>query len=88
MANIAAPPSARICVGSTAGSQAGPNSHGTTTGARTTSSVSSGKTTTVSSRTIRCRSASSSLAPAVRASTGNAICAIATLILRWYSTAS
>ena len=84
---VAAPAPARIWVGSTAGSHAGPNTQGTTTGASTTR-LTSGKRVTVSNWTIRRRSANMASAPVVRASTGKATCAITTLTLRWYSTAS
>ena len=85
---VAAPAPARICVGSTAGSQTGPNSHGTTTGASTTSDASSGNSTTASMRTMRRRRANRSSEFAVRESTGNATEVMIALILRWYSTAS
>ncbi len=58
------------------------------TGARITRQTSGGKTTTVSSRTMRRRSANISSGPTVRASTGNAIWLIIELIFAWYSTAS
>ena len=88
MTTVAAPAPARIWVGSTAGSHAGPKTQGMTTGARSTRHVSGAKTTTVSSRTMRRRSANISSGEAVRASTGNAIWVIIELILVWYSTAS
>ena len=80
MTTVAAPAPARIWVGTTAGSQAGPKTHGITTGASSTRQVSGAKTTTVSSRTMRRRSANISSAEMVRASTGNAIWVIIELI--------
>lgn len=88
MTSVDAPPTARICVGSTAGSHAGPKIHGTAVGARIASRHNKGNRRAVMSRTIRlCSSERSSALPA-RASTGKPTCPMTRLIFFWYSTAS
>ncbi len=82
MTSVAAPPRARIWVGTTAGAQSAPSSHGTSTGAVIASIASSGNSTAVSSLTIWPRSSWSSSGPALRERTGNATVTITSLILR------
>ena len=78
--------------GSAPGARPAPTRVRTTTAPRRAragpGSTSSGNSVTVSSCTMRRRSASISSCPAVRARTGKAIWVMTMLILRWYSTAS
>ena len=80
---IAMPPAARICAGTTAGSQFEPSRNGTTTGAVRMNTPSTGKTTAAFARITRARSAFIDAIDPDRENSGNRICTRIRLNLFW-----
>ena len=85
MTSVEAPPTARICIGTTAGVHSEPNSHGTSSGAVMARIASSGKVRIAIRRTMWPRMAA--ISSPDRASSGSPTWPMTMLIFFWYSTA-
>ena len=88
MTSVEAPPTARICVGTTAGLHSGPNSHGTSSGAVIARTASSGKVQDREQAHHVAAHGDHLVVPATAPAAGRPTWPMTMLIFFWYSTAS